>query len=73
MLLVLHSLLLQGTNLQKGLKELDEKIHVAKITVREERLNFDLRKAEVESQLSALKVRCLVALVLPGHSFSNWH
>lgn len=38
---------------------MDEKIKAARITVREERMSYDVKKAEVEQAMNALKVtRC---------------
>ena len=57
--LCLHT---QGSDLQKGLKELDEKIKKAKVSVREERITYDMKKQEVEQKLADLKVNCSATL-----------
>ena len=51
--------ILQGTDLQKTIKDMDEKIRIGKQTIREERINYDIKKGDLESKLTALKVQCL--------------
>ena len=63
--LCLHT---QGSDLQKGLKELDEKIKKAKVSVREERITYDMKKQEVEQKLADLKVNCSATLTAAAKS-----
>ncbi|XP_067938936.1 coiled-coil domain-containing protein 175-like [Watersipora subatra] len=50
-----ESLTTEGSGLQKGMRELDEKIKEAKVMVREERINYDLKKSEIETHLTSLQ------------------
>lgn len=50
-------MIFQGSDLQKGLKELDDKIRYARVVVRDERINYDIKKSEVEQKLADLKVK----------------
>ena len=48
--------------MQKGLRELDDQIKEARVMVREERVNYDLKKSEIEAHLTALQVTFLFLL-----------